>query len=310
MNKPKLWIMCGLRGSGRSTIAAKLTAENPNTIIISTDEIREELTGDRSNQDHSDEVFRLFHDRIRKNLENKYNVIADNTNITMKSRRAILAKVNGLNIEKICYVIPKPIELCKFDNQSREHPVPEYVLDKQIGKFQIPFFEEGFDQLIIHRDSAWKGYQMDGFKLFLAMWGYDQKNPHHNMMLDDHCLNTYKLFCGKIQHNTLLNLEYINGYAMGAKLHDFGKMMTQTFDEDGVAHYFGHAEVGSYFILSQMIIPAAWTKNELLDCCFLINYHMMPFGWTNEKSKRKWQRRFGEYKYKMLMDFNECDRAR
>ena len=219
-------------------------------------------------------------------------------------------KVNGLNIEKICYVIPKPIELCKFDNQSREHPVPEYVLDKQIGKFQIPFYEEGFDQIIIHRNSAWKEYQMDDIKLFLAMWGYDQKNPHHNMMLDDHCLNAYKLFCGKIQHNTLLNLEYINGYAMGAKLHDFGKMMTQTFDEDGVAHYFGHAEAGSYFILSQMIIPVAWTKNELLNCCFLINYHMMPFGWANEKSKHKWQRRFGEYKYKMLMDFNECDRAR
>ena len=28
------------------------------------------------------------------------------------------------------------------------------------------------------------------------------------------------------------------------------------------------------------------------------------------KAKRRWKERFGEYKYKMLLDFNECDRAR
>ena len=67
------------------------------------------------------------------------------------------------------------------------------------------------------------------------------------MTLDDHCMNTYNLFCNKIPHKTLLNLEYVNGYAMGAKLHDFGKIMVQTFDENGIAHYYGHSSTGSYF---------------------------------------------------------------
>lgn len=90
MNKPTLWVMCGLSGSGKSTIAKKLAQEHENTVIVSSDQIREELTGDYENQDRNDEVFQVFHKRIRENLENNKNVIADATNLTMKSRRAIL----------------------------------------------------------------------------------------------------------------------------------------------------------------------------------------------------------------------------
>ena len=53
-----------------------------------------------------------------------------------------------------------------------------------------------------------------------------------------------------------------------------------------------------------------WNDKTLLDCCFLINYHMMPFNWINDKTKQRWKERFGEYKYQMLLDFNECDKAR
>lgn len=310
MNKPKLMLLVGLRGSGKSTIAQKLAEENPNTVIVSSDAIREELTGKVEDQTENEEVFKIFHNRIRKNLENKKNVIADATNITMKSRRAIMTKVNGLDIEKICYLIPKPYEQCKIDNKNRLHPVPDEVIDKQIMRFQVPFYEENFDKIIIRKDDSWEEYKIGSINLFLAMFGFDQKNPHHNMTLDDHCMNTYNLFCNKIPHKTLLNLEYVNGYAMGAKLHDFGKIMVQTFDENGIAHYYGHSSTGSYFILSQMVKPLVWTDDMLLDCCFLINYHMMPFNWTTDEANKRWKKRFGEYKYQMLLDFDECDRAR
>ena len=147
MNKPTLYIMCGLSGSGKSTIATQIANDNPNTIIVSSDEIREELTGNCEDQEHNEEVFKIFHDRIRKNLEHKKNVIADATNLTMKSRRTIMMKVNGLNVRKVCVIIPKPFEQCKEDNLHREHPVPDFVLDKQIRKFQIPFKEEGLDEI-------------------------------------------------------------------------------------------------------------------------------------------------------------------
>ena len=86
MNKPTLWITCGLSGSGKSTIATQIANENPSTVIVSSDAICEALTGHYEDQEHNEEAFKIFHDRIRKNLENKKNVIADATNLTMKSQ--------------------------------------------------------------------------------------------------------------------------------------------------------------------------------------------------------------------------------
>lgn len=296
MSKPILWVMVGLSGSGKSTIAKKIADDYSNTIIISSDNIREELTGNYEDQEHNEEVFNVFHDRIRKNLENKQNVIADATNLTIKSRRAILNKVNGLDIEKICVIIPKSFKKCKEDNLHREHPVPEDVLNKQLRRFQVPFKEEGWSKIKIHyllKD----GYEPNEIR-FLDMEGFDQKNPHHTMDLLEHCTYVTDMFIEKHKYSP----EFI----IGALYHDIGKLYTQTFDENGIAHYYQHHAVGSYLYFTSMY-PIG---NPVLDTCFLINYHMMPFSWESDKSKKKWEKIFGNYKYQMLLDFNECDNAR
>ena len=297
MSKPILWVMVGLSGSGKSTIAKKIADDYSNAIIISSDNIREELTGNYEDQEHNEEVFNVFHDRIRKNLENKQNVIADATNLTIKSRRVILNKVNGLDIEKICVIIPKPFEKCKEDNLHREHPVPEDVLNKQLRRFQVPFKEEGWSEIKIHY--LWKdGYEPNEI-LPLYMKGFDQKNPHHTMDLLEHCKYVKKLFSTKYN--------YPLRYKISALYHDIGKLNTQTFDENGIAHYYQHHAVGSYFCLTAMY-PIG--TEYVLDTCFLINYHMMPFSWESDKAKKKWKKIFGNYKYQMLLDFNKCDKAR
>ena len=216
MNKPTLWITCGLSGSGKSTIATQIANENPNTVIVSSDKIREELTGNYEDQEHNEEVFKIFYDRIRKNLENKMNVIADATNLTMKSRRVIMMKINGLEVHKVCMIIPKPFEQCKIDNKNREHPVPNKVLDKQIRRFQIPFYEEGFDEI---RISPTK----EKFFNILRMIDFDQKNPHHTMTLYDHCKYTEKLMISK---------GYEAPWTLAASVHDIGKLFVQTFDKN------------------------------------------------------------------------------
>lgn len=295
MNKPTLWIMCGLSGSGKSTVATQIAENNENTVIVSSDAIREELTGNYEDQEHNEEVFRIFHNRIRKNLENKKNVIADATNLTMKSRRAILDKVNGLNIYRVCIIVPKPFEKCKEDNLHREHPVPDFVLDKQIRKFQIPFYEEEFDEINIH--DLLNDYEPNDIP---DMREFDQKNPHHTMDLFEHCKYTARLFTEKFSYHI--------GYKLGALYHDVGKVDTQSFDENGVAHYYNHDAVGSYLFLTAMY--AIDGTDLVLKECFLINYHMLPFSWTSEEIKNRWRKRFGEHIYQMLLDFNRCDRAR
>lgn len=293
MNRPKLIVMVGLSGSGKSAIAAKLSEEN-NATIISSDAIREEICGTVEDQSKNDEVFKLFHNRIRRLLEQKNNVIADATNITMKPRRAILDKVKGLDIEKICYIVPKQYEDCLSDNPKRLHSVPDEVIKKQMYRFQVPFIEEGFSNIRIHDF----GYKHD-LNIIKQMDGFDQKNPHHTMNLYNHSSNTANHFEKMIEHNKGV-------WMMGAYLHDIGKLMTQTFDENGVAHYYQHHCVGAYYVLTHTKL----SDFAKLNVCFLINYHMMPFSWDTDKVKQKWRKRFGEYKYQLLLNFNECDKKR
>lgn len=308
MKKTKLFIMCGLSGSGKSSIAKGL-AEDYDAIIVSSDSIREEICGNVSDQSKNEEVFKIFHKRIRKYLHENRNVIADATNITMKSRRAIINNVKKMDIEIIAYIVPKRSEDCVKDNVDREHSVPEEVIYKQVKRFQIPFVEEGFDKIIVHDFDFSLQNKLFPLEIIIKMEDFDQKNPHHNMDLYNHCLFTYNLFssCNSIIYS------YDNGFYMGSRLHDIGKLFTQTFDEDGIAHYYNHSSIGSYYVLSNLYNPNGKLEDKtqfLLDCCFLINYHMFPFSWNTDSIKNKWKRRFGEYKYDLLMKFHECDIAR
>lgn len=296
MNKPKLYIMVGLSGAGKSTIAKEIAETEENTIIVSSDAIREELTGKVEDQSKNEEVFKVFHKRIREALENNTNVIADATNITMRSRRAIIENVKGIECCKIAYLIPKPFRQCKIDNLNRQHPVSEEVLNGQLRKFQIPLMEEGFDEGIIYY--IYNKNRLDTLKMFDNMEGFNQQNPHHTSTLADHCKNAYELFS---------RYGYPSKYNLAALFHDYGKLYCKELDNDGVAHFYGHDSIGSYMILENL---TEIFYKDVADMCFLINYHMMPFDWTTEKSKERWKKRFGEYKYQMLLDFHECDKAR
>lgn len=297
MNKPDLMVMIGLSASGKSTITQEIS-NNGEYMIISSDGIRGEICDDGViDQTKNDEVFKIFHKRIRENLSAGKNVIADATNINMKARRSLLENVKKIDCYKIAYIIPKSVEKCIEDNIYKDYPVPHHVIQKQMMNFQIPFIEEGFDEIRIHKFD--KEYELTLIDVQKKMVGFDQKNPHHNMELNNHCAYTAILFTD-CYGKDLLDAAYI---------HDIGKLFTQKFDDEGIAHYYQHENVGSYYVLSNYNNMGLGIQ-AILDMCFLINYHMMPIGWDSDKSKQKWKKRFGEYKYKMLLDFNECDKAR
>lgn len=307
MSRPKLIVMCGLSASGKSTIAKELAIKH-NACIVSSDSIREEICRDVADQSKNEEVFKIFHKRIREYLNKGQNVIADATNITMKSRRVLIENVRKMDVEKICYIIPKQFNDCIRDNKNRKHYVPEKVIAAQRSKFQIPFKEEGWDDIIIYDMDYTYADKFTPEAMSFSMTGFDQKNPHHNMYLEDHCDFTYNKFSDLAHPYDV----YKSGFLLGAKIHDFGKLYTQTIDENGIAHYFGHENVGSYCVLTTLYNPFEEYNTDvfLLDCCFLINYHMMPFNWNTEKTKNKWKNIFGEEKYNMLLRFHECDKAR
>ena len=307
MNKPKLYIMIGISASGKSTIAKQI-AERDNCIIVSSDAIRGEICeGGVSDQSKNEEVFRIFHRRIKENLLKGNNVIADATNITIKSRKAIFDAVKKIDCYKIGYLVVKKIEDCIKDNKNNNRvAVPDEVIYKQISKFQIPFKEEGYDNIVI------EDLNKDNSELFLVndmirhqqMSEFDQENPYHNQTLEEHCDFVTEEF---------RKYNYPNYYNFAARQHDIGKMYTKTFDENGIAHYYGHEGYGTYLLLSDynsIFRETFYSKYEILDMLFLINYHMLPMNWDTEKAKNKWRKIFGDYKYNLLVDFHMCDKAR
>lgn len=306
MNKPKFYIMVGLSASGKSTIGKEIAGEN-DCIIVSSDNIRGEICeGGVIDQSKNEEAFKIFHQRIKDSLRVGKNVIADATNINMKARRSLLENVRKIPCYKIAYIIQKSIEQCIEDNIYKEYPVPHHVIQKQMMNFQIPFIEEGFDEIIIHKFK--NEYLNDVFvtDCYERMKGFDQKNPYHNMTLDQHCKFTTDKF-------KMLDGYVYTEYPFAASLHDIGKLFTQKFDENGVAHYYQHENVGCYYLLSNLENIKQYrdySNEELLNILFLVNYHMMPISWDSDKVKQKWRRRFGEYKYKLLFDFNKCDKSR
>ena len=307
MNKPKLIVMIGISASGKSTIAKQI-AERDNCIIVSSDAIRGEIcVGGVSDQSKNEEVFRIFHRRIKENLLKGNNVIADATNITIKSRKAIFDAIRKIDCYKIGYLVVKNIKDCIKDNKNSDRvAVPDEVIYRQVRKFQICFYEEGFNIIVI------EDLNKDNSELFLVndmirhqqMSKFDQKNPYHNQTLEGHCDFVAEEF---------RKYNYPNYYNFAARQHDIGKMYTQTFDENGIAHYYGHEGYGTYLLLTDynsIFRETFYSKDGILDMLFLVNYHMLPMNWNTEKAKNKWRKIFGDYKYQLLVDFHMCDKAR
>lgn len=69
---PRLIVMVGLSASGKSSYAKELEKENPtNTIVISSDAIREEICGSVEDQSKNGEVFRISTKEFEETLRIK-----------------------------------------------------------------------------------------------------------------------------------------------------------------------------------------------------------------------------------------------
>jgi len=334
--QPELMVMCGLSGSGKSYYAKYLNEfKNENEIdrgchlwpiIVSSDDIREEICpGGVDDQSMNEEVFRIFHERVRENLEKGQHVIADATFLTIKDRKKLLDSVKGIDCWKSIIIVPTPFRLCLYRNSNRERKVPEEVIYRQRAKFQIPFEEEGWDYIhypySIDNYGGWEpwndpagDYIDDDIRYNLGlfddvedatywlrkMFRFNQGNPHHKDSLLVHSMKVAEKFSVRYPRFTEM-----------AILHDIGKFYTKTIDDNNICHYFNHENVGAYEVLSMEYIQEEYSVDwgSFHEEIFLINYHMLPFGWKTDKAKEKWRRIFGDKKFQMLMDFHECDKG-
>lgn len=126
-------------GSGKSTYGKKLTAETGAT-LISSDDIRFELTGDMTDQSKNSFIFtKVIPERIKAAKAAGQDVIYDATNYNRKSRRDILILASTLGFNVIAHVMQTPFDECRRRNAARfERVVPEFVLDRMTSGWESP----------------------------------------------------------------------------------------------------------------------------------------------------------------------------
>lgn len=302
----KLIVMCGLQCSGKSTQAEKLSLEH-NAIILSSDKLRLDFP-----KAENDFIFRRLYSQMNMALQQGINVIIDATNTTIKMRKQIFQNLK-VDCEKICHIMNTPYKVCverlaKRNASDYPHKFGEDVIKRYYYNFEIPFYEEGWDSIEVENKPTMKQSVEFCCDLLEQAETFNQNNKHHTQLLGEH-MHTVGLLLKEKEVNT--NLEFAGYY------HDVGKLFTQTYKEgDPNAHYYNHANVGTY----QMLCNAGcydicngfevYDTRETLEWLFYINYHMHLFNVTTKKSEKKWRAIFGDEKFDNLRLFNEADKKR
>lgn len=160
--KVRLWLMCGIPGSGKSTwIRNHKNFFSSNSIIISRDKIRFSLL--KENDDYfskEKEVWTQYIAEIKNALKFNEDIILDATHLNEASRGKVLkALKNYLNeVEINVIVINSGLKTAINQNNMREGRefVPESAIRRMNSSMTMPSLEEGFSKIYIYNNSNGK----------------------------------------------------------------------------------------------------------------------------------------------------------
>ena len=302
---PIFHMLVGLPGSGKTYYANKYLKQE-NTIILSSDEIRKALLGSEDAQWGNSIVFDTMKHAAIENLRQGRNVIYDATNINSKRRMGLLDQIKKEVKENIFFkvtILAIPYEICVERQQNRERKVHEEVINRMIKNFEVPYYEEGWDEIIVENlDFNEKNY-ISPYDFIKKYENYDQNNPHHNLTLGLHVKSAANRYNELVKSNAIKYNSLIEG---ALYFHDFGKPFCRTTDENGISHYYNHNNVGAYLFLCNFYSSIMFFEKEKIKVAKLIEWHMLEL---TEKAIRR--RRIENTEYpQMLKIIQECDKYR
>ena len=136
-----LIVLSAMPGSGKSTWANKYKEEHPHTLIVSSDQIRFELTGQLQDFSKQKEVWELFSLRILEYAKayDDVTVILDALN-DLNLLREKYVKENPEFDKYVLVLFPRTIEQINFYNKQRNDDavVPDDQLEMLINKWEEP----------------------------------------------------------------------------------------------------------------------------------------------------------------------------
>lgn len=153
MKQKRLWLMCGIPGSGKSTWVQK-QIERIGGVVVSRDAIRFKLLKDDEDYfAHEDEVIKQFLTTTQDCIDNPTieNIFVDATHLTTAARHQTLDKLNiPKEVELNCVVFDVPLNVALQRNNQRSGRafVPRSVIRRMNCQKEYPTVEENFNHII------------------------------------------------------------------------------------------------------------------------------------------------------------------
>ena len=287
----ELTVLIGLPGAGKSTYAKEyiekqVCSGNVFWEYCSSDRTRRKLYGDENIQGKPDTVFNTLHRDVETHLKRGTNVVYDATNVSRKNRKQIILLGKKYNCIVKGIVVWAPVDVCIERDSLRERTVGKAVIMKMLKRFEVPYFDEGFDRIEVHNtiedfnENEYRTQLLDAMRI-------PHDNPHHTFDVDEHCFAAQAYARSKGMNSIVCE---------AALWHDVGKPLAKFFKESATtANYYNHDNIGGYLLLGfseytfLMFIP------------WLVSNHMQPFFDSH------YYRGLPESLKKYIDELHECD---
>lgn len=160
MSKPKLYMMCGISGSGKTTFAKKFAKTN-NLRYINPDQFYGLYNGDECHHYDEFEIWMALFRALHMAEQSGVSVIFDTNSPTMVDRTQILNWFP--DFQHILIYIQADPELCMKNNVSRRRVIPDDVMRNMIKRFEPPVIgEDGrWSVMYFYRNDNNQGFQCE-----------------------------------------------------------------------------------------------------------------------------------------------------
>jgi len=126
-------VMSGMPGAGKDTWIRKNVAEWP---VVSLDGIREEM--DVEPGENQGAVVQAAKERAREYLRQRQRFVWNATNISRTMRAQVIQLMTDYNARVRLVYVEAPAGVLFMQNRSRERVVPAAVMERLLGKWEVP----------------------------------------------------------------------------------------------------------------------------------------------------------------------------
>ena len=154
---PELVVLVGPSGSGKSTWVER-TLLPEGFEVVSLDDIRTSMRGDRADQTMNGQVRQLGRERLKAALRARGKVVWDATSLRVDFRSQVVELGYAYGALVTIVLFARSHASLRAKNRARPHAVPEAVLTRQLEGFEWPERREAHRVLVLGERGEVLGY--------------------------------------------------------------------------------------------------------------------------------------------------------